>query len=185
MTPAPILFTIHGDPIAQPRPRFVNGRAVSTASKPAKWWKLQAERIAAGALANMGHAAGAPYFTGPVLLEVRFVFQPPANRAERIGTRHTHKPDADNLLKGLMDAMTKARVWKDDAQVSDPAPVKMWGLAGATIVRVSAVEEDQRIRADGRESEGLPAWLSDRADVADIVGFSVNLPPSHDMGHAR
>ena len=32
---------------------------------------------------------------------------------------HTVRPDADNLVKALLDAMTRAGVWEDDAQVYD------------------------------------------------------------------
>lgn len=31
---------------------------------------------------------------------------------------HTGTPDADNLAKAIMDALTQLRVWKDDAQVA-------------------------------------------------------------------
>ena len=30
---------------------------------------------------------------------------------------HTERPDADNLVKSILDAMTRAGVWEDDAQV--------------------------------------------------------------------
>ena len=32
---------------------------------------------------------------------------------------HTERPDADNLVKSILDAMTRAEVWVDDAQVYD------------------------------------------------------------------
>lgn len=38
---------------------------------------------------------------------------------------HTVRPDADNLVKALLDALTRARVWEDDAQVWD-LRVRKW-----------------------------------------------------------
>lgn len=44
---------------------------------------------------------------------------------------HTGKPDADNLLKSVLDGMTKAGWWRDDAQVHTATVIK----------RVSALDE--------------------------------------------
>lgn len=38
---------------------------------------------------------------------------------------HTVRPDADNLVKAMLDALTRARVWEDDAQVWD-LRVRKW-----------------------------------------------------------
>ena len=53
----------------------------------------------------------------PVLLTVRYYYpyrksEPKKNRKALIP--HTSKPDADNILKGYIDAMTRAGFWKDD-----------------------------------------------------------------------
>lgn len=41
---------------------------------------------------------------------------------------HTVKPDADNLVKSLLDSMTRAGVWQDDAQMFDLRVRKWRGL---------------------------------------------------------
>lgn len=53
----------------------------------------------------------------PVLLTVRYYYpyrksEPKKNRNALIP--HTSKPDADNILKGYLDAMTRCGFWKDD-----------------------------------------------------------------------
>jgi Holliday junction resolvase RusA-like endonuclease len=59
-----------------------------------------------------------PMITDPVHLLVTF-YLPWAGRRKSDPEKAPHgkKPDTDNLLKAVMDAMTEARVWKDDALV--------------------------------------------------------------------
>lgn len=49
---------------------------------------------------------------------------------------HTERPDADNLVKSILDAMTRARVWVDDAQVFDLRVRKWRGAVPRWEVRV-------------------------------------------------
>jgi Holliday junction resolvase RusA-like endonuclease len=48
---------------------------------------------------------------------------------------HTIRPDADNLKKALMDALTEIQIWRDDAQVYGIKAEKYWtpGKSGAQI----------------------------------------------------
>jgi Holliday junction resolvase RusA-like endonuclease len=75
--------------------------------------------------------------TGPVELGVLFYFPKP-RRLQKIkgAIPHTVKPDTDNLLKAVMDAMTQAKIWKDDCQVFHPDTYKYYadGEPGAQIV---------------------------------------------------
>jgi Holliday junction resolvase RusA-like endonuclease len=48
------------------------------------------------------------------------------------GTSHTSKPDVDNCLKALLDAIYRGQ---DDAHVWDVRASKVWGDAGAIYVR--------------------------------------------------
>jgi Holliday junction resolvase RusA-like endonuclease len=60
-----------------------------------------------------------PAITGPVFLQVCFYLPCPKDMkgAGERNIPHAKKPDTDNLLKAVMDAMTEVGVWKDDAQV--------------------------------------------------------------------
>lgn len=51
-------------------------------------------------------------------------------RQELNGQPHQQKPDIDNLLKALMDA-----VLKEDSGVSDIRATKVWGEAGQIIIK--------------------------------------------------
>jgi Holliday junction resolvase RusA-like endonuclease len=59
-----------------------------------------------------------PQINEPVSLSVSFFLPRPKRMKgdDNIPLPHAMKPDTDNLLKAVMDAMTDAGVWKDDAQ---------------------------------------------------------------------
>ena len=44
-----------------------------------------------------------------------FTFVPIASRPELLGTPHTHKPDASNILKLVEDVMESCGVFKNDS----------------------------------------------------------------------
>lgn len=121
-----IAFNVVGTPYAQPRPRFVRGRVISTASKGAKLWSEAIRR-------TIRDLAVTP-ISGPV--EVMLAFYMPTRFTDRWGTEHTMKPDVDNTAKLAIDAFTRAGVFGDDCQVSRLTAVKFWaehGGMGATI----------------------------------------------------
>lgn len=133
--PDPIMFHVAGTPRPQPRPRFVKGRVISTASKPAKLWRVVVERAARDAM----RALELEPFEGAVRLDVVFSFAAPASARERIGQPHTQRRDLDNLMKAIMDAMTDAKVWRDDGQVSAGLISKVWDDRSGATVRVTPI----------------------------------------------
>jgi Holliday junction resolvase RusA-like endonuclease len=75
--------------------------------------------------------------TGPVRLRVKFYLPKPAALRKKAGDiPHISKPDADNLLKAVMDALTRARIYKDDCLVFWPEVKKVYadGESGAEII---------------------------------------------------
>jgi len=62
-----------------------------------------------------------PPITGPVALKISFLMPRPKKymrKKDPEGTMlHTKKPDADNLAKAAMDALTQIGLWVDDTQV--------------------------------------------------------------------
>lgn len=65
--------------------------------------------------------------TEPVQLCVDLAY--PQRQTDRLPDNvlipHTQRPDADNLVKSILDAATRAGVWADDAQVFD-LRVRKW-----------------------------------------------------------
>lgn len=90
--------------------------------------------------------------TGPVWLRTIFTFARPkshylpANSKRREPVLrpdapmfHTQSPDADKLLRAVLDALT-AVVYRDDAQVM-PSAMKVWGATPMAVVRVRELVE--------------------------------------------
>lgn len=101
---------VNGVPKAQPRPRLAaSGHVYNPPSADA--WKAC---VISAFLVRKYRT-----ITGPVRLRVRFFLPRPTGMktAGEHDVPHEKKPDVDNLLKAVMDAMTEARVWKDDALV--------------------------------------------------------------------
>lgn len=74
--------------------------------------------------------------SGPITMSMAFVFVKPRTAKKRID--HTVKPDLDNLIKAVTDAMTKSgRVFKDDAQINSLTAVKSYGLESKIEVTLS------------------------------------------------
>ena len=115
--PKLIQFSIPGKPIAQPRPRFSSfqGRAYNDPNHPVVAFK-QAIALQYAVVAQ-GYK-----FEGAVELAICFnmvrIQNEVRQRVRMPGYFHTKKPDIDNLLKAVMDALTMADAWNDDSQVS-------------------------------------------------------------------
>ena len=82
---------------------------------------------------------------GAARVRVELVY--PARKRDRLAgdalIPHTVKPDADNLVKSLLDSMTRAGVWVDDAQVYS-LTVQKWRGARPRWAVFVAFDEAQR-----------------------------------------
>jgi Holliday junction resolvase RusA-like endonuclease len=124
----PISFTIPGPPVstAQQKGAFAPraGRVLFFTKANVK---AESGRLFVHAYNHRPKTKG-PVFSGPVVLELNYVF--PMTQAQ-IGEHmdklnddsfvlyKTSRPDVDNAAKLLIDVMTKATWWQDDAQITD------------------------------------------------------------------
>lgn len=108
---------IEGEPKAQPRPR--KGRYGNFYNPPtADVWKqtVQAAFLKEGCK---------PMIQGRVMIKIHFFFHRSTGLNGNIIPKTT-KPDADNLWKPVMDALTNIGIWKDDCQVDTNGIERFW-----------------------------------------------------------
>lgn len=106
-----MIYTLNITPQTSPRPRVTRFATYM----PAKYVEYKKSLISAI------KETGIPFGDYEELHITCFFPYPKAtpkkNRIE--GTKHKKKPDADNILKGIKDAITQALIIKDDNQISD------------------------------------------------------------------
>lgn len=115
-----IQFTVYGEPVAQGRPRAstINGQVRMYDPAKSKDFKKYVKLVAS-------QYRPPSLITGPVEMKVK-IYKPSLKSfskmktlaAERGELRPLTKPDVDNYVKGIKDAM-KSVIWKDDSQVVD------------------------------------------------------------------
>lgn len=154
-----IQFTVPCIPVAQPRPRATlahGGKGARmhevTHIKNPTTGERKPHPIAAFK-ASMRHESALAYSGAPLAgaLLVRFVFVMPRPSSMRWSKRpmprawHTKKPDAENIAKAALDALT-GLLWIDDAQVVQLAITKVIASGNEQpSVSVEVEELDERV----------------------------------------
>jgi Holliday junction resolvase RusA-like endonuclease len=125
-------FVIPGKPFGKQRPRFSrkSGRAFTPAET------VSYERTV-GSIAMQHFPAP---ISGPVRLEVHATFKPADSwsakkRNASLGRPHVQKPDLDNLVKGVSDALNRI-AFADDSQIAEVTCSKEWGECDQIAVSV-------------------------------------------------
>jgi Holliday junction resolvase RusA-like endonuclease len=107
---------IQGKPVAQPRTRKGKYGNIYNPDTADTWKEtIQVKFLAAGLKGTI---------PGPVTLSADFFFYAPEKQHK--AAPHTIKPDIDNLVKPVMDALKGIGVYKDDCQVCAKYARKYW-----------------------------------------------------------
>ena len=135
--------TINQAPLGKGRPRATvqNGKArVYTPAATADWEHFAALALRSQYLYKAYGAEPANYMAGALGLELVAVFARTKALASmntkgiyRHGAKrfpHAQKPDLDNVLKAVCDALEKAGVIEDDKQIAVHHASKVWASAG-------------------------------------------------------
>ena len=125
-----INITLPITPTAQQRPRFAKRGNFVSAYKSAE---QQANERTLEAL--LYKHAPKEAIAAPVRLEVLAVMPIPQSTPKRLlramqseTLAHTKKPDLDNIVKQLKDALSRLRFWHDDKQVAEMICKKVYGV---------------------------------------------------------
>jgi len=119
-----VRFRVDGTPVAQPRPRVSVRNGVPRGYVPAKH-PIHSYR---DAVAIAAARAGLTHQTGKVRVSMFFLFPRPQSHYTRSGAVKDDapilpRPDIDNLVKGVLDALAP---WFDDKLVANANVVKDW-----------------------------------------------------------
>ena len=135
-----IKLIVAGEPVAKGRHRMNTKTKVSYT--PAKTTKAE-NTIKAEWYSQIGKSYGD--YTGVVRMDLIFAFPirkswTKAKKKEALRKRyHTIKPDRDNLMKTVQDALN-GLAYKDDSQVGDGSTIKIWDTKGYTKIRIEYLE---------------------------------------------
>lgn len=75
---------------------------------------------------------------GPVAAGLYFSY--PIKDKRKKGKWKTSKPDCDNLVKLLLDCMTRLGFWEDDSQISKLIVEKNYSMSGSAQIRICVRE---------------------------------------------
>lgn len=138
---ATVAFVIPGTPVGKGRPKFARRGNFTVAYTPEKTAsyenlvKVKAEEA----------MKGRPAIDGAVAVTIWLWVTPPASwsqKKQRQALSHeilpTSKPDVDNVIKGIFDAMNEI-VWKDDKQAVDVSIRKRYSETARATVEVRAL----------------------------------------------
>lgn len=134
-------FVIRATPVPKARPRFTKAGHAYTPKTTASY-----EALVRTCARRAVEKAGWSIATKPAAITVHaaFYFAPPKSwsKAEKLkclkdGLRlKSTKPDADNLVKAVLDAMNGV-VFADDALIGCVTALKAWSYAKANTIEIS------------------------------------------------
>ena len=114
-------FDIPGQPIGQGRPKFstINGHARAYDPEKSRNYKAYVRMLVTQAMKETGFTM----IEGPCCLRIDAYFDVPKSKSKKFREaalmeleRPTKKPDADNIVKAIQDALN-GLVYKDDAYI--------------------------------------------------------------------
>ena len=123
-------FEVPGSPIGQGRPKFstINGHAVAYDPEKSRKYKAYVKLLATQAMKEQGFTM----IDGPCCLDIMAFFEVPKSKSKKFreaalsGLEYpTKKPDLQNIIKGIEDALN-GLAYKYDALIVKLGVVKLY-----------------------------------------------------------
>lgn len=140
-----LAFDIPGQPIGQGRPKFstINGHARAYDPEKSRNYKAYIRMLATQAMKDRGFTM----IEGPCVLRIDAYFEVPKSKSKKFreaalsGLEYpTKKPDIDNIIKAIQDALN-GLAYKDDALIVRLGVTKLYSEIPR--VEVSLIEWDR------------------------------------------
>ena len=125
-----LMFEILGSPIGQGRPKFsnINGHAKAYDPEKSRNYKAYVRMLATQAMKENDFEM----ITGPCAIKIWAYFDVPKSKSKKFKEaalaskeRPTKKPDADNIVKAILDALN-GLMYKDDSCIVELSCVKYY-----------------------------------------------------------
>lgn len=137
---------VPGKPVAKARPRFVRRGNYTMAYKASKEATEEGRFILLSReeMGKLGIYEPIPRGT-PIKITCSFMFPIPVSLSnkkhrELVGALHTKKPDLDNCIKFIKDALNRV-AWEDDSQVCVYGSCeKRWAEAPGTMITIEKLD---------------------------------------------
>jgi Holliday junction resolvase RusA-like endonuclease len=119
--------------------------------------RLRPWRDAVSWHARQALLGGGP-LTGPAKVRVEFRFSRPGGHFGKRGLRpaapreHVVRPDLDKLVRAILDALSEAGIWRDDAQVVETRARKLYHARPGALIEITPVEAIQTMRVQSGAS---------------------------------
>ena len=136
-----VAFVVFGVPVGKGRPRMSRQGGFSRLYTPEKTTSYESQVAHAASQAMAGHGL----LEGACMVELDITMPVPASWSKKktaaalAGAVYpTVKPDKDNIIKAVYDAMNGV-VWRDDVQAVDGVQRKRYGAVPCVRVRVAVL----------------------------------------------
>ncbi len=127
-----MIIQIWGTPVAQPRHRVCIRGNHPHAYIPEKH-KIHGWKAWIAENCGIGMEDKKP-MTVPISVNLQFTLPRPKSLPKKI-IHHTKKPDIDNLIKAVLDAMNGI-IYKDDSQICELGAIKIYGENLGVIISI-------------------------------------------------
>ena len=153
-SPNRVSFEVPGEPQPQGSAKAFkhrySGRVMVTSDNA----RLRPWRDAITWHARQALLGGGPLI-GPVTVRVEFRFARPGGHFGKRGLRpaapreHVVRPDLDKLVRAVLDALSEAAVWRDDAQVVETRARKRYHEMPGAAIEIKAASDVTSVREAG------------------------------------